>query len=182
MDKSLHDSPVNIEEKLKTLPASPGVYMMKGGNGEVLYVGKAKNLRARVRSYFRVSGDDRYAVRFLASKTSDVDYIVTANEKEALLLEDTLLKQKKPRYNIRLKDSKTYVSVKITVREKFPRIIVTRQVKKDGSRYFGPYISARAVKDTVKFLRRIFPLCVCSAARFRNMTRPCLDYQLGLCS
>lgn len=156
--------------------------MMKGTSGEVLYIGKAKDLRARVRSYFREGGDGRYAVRFLSSRTADIDYIVTTNEKEALLLEDTLLKRHKPRYNIRLKDSKTYVSIKVTMKEKFPRILVTRQRKKDGSRYFGPYISAREVRDTIKFIRRIFPLCVCSEGEFRNRVRPCLDYQIGLCA
>jgi len=173
---------VDIEEKLSRLPASPGVYIMKGRTGEVLYIGKAKELRGRVRSYFRSSGDGRYSVRFLAAKVADIDYIVTSNEKEALFLEDTLLKQHKPRYNIRLKDSKTYVSIKVTMKEPFPRILVTRHRKKDGSRYLGPYVSAREVRETIKFLRRIFPLCTCSSAEFRNRTRPCLDYQLGLCS
>lgn len=145
-------------------------------------MGKARSLRARVRSYFRATGDGRYAVRFLASKTAVIDYIVTDNEKEALFLEDTLLKKFKPRYNIRLKDSKTYASIKITVGEKFPRILVTRQVKKDGSMYFGPYVSARGVREMIKTLRRVFPLCVRASARLPRMTRPCLDYQLGLCS
>ena len=170
-----------IEEKLAKLPSLPGVYIMKGATGEVLYIGKAKDLKGRVRSYFRETGDGRYTVRFLAGKVEDIDYIVTTNEKEALLLEDTLLKSHKPRYNIRLKDSKTYVSIKITIREKFPRILVTRQRKKDGSRYFGPYISSREVRETIKCIRRIFPLCVCSVSEFKNRSRPCLDYQLGLC-
>ena len=173
---------MNIEEKLKKIPASPGVYIMKGAGASVLYIGKAKNLRARVRSYFRETGDTRYAVKFLASRVHDIDTIVTANEKEALFLEDTLLKKHKPRYNIRLKDSKTYVSIKITLKDDYPRILVTRQIKKDGSRYFGPYLSARAVRETIKFIRRIFPLCVCSASVFNNRVRPCLDYQMGLCS
>ncbi|MBI5469422.1 MAG: excinuclease ABC subunit UvrC [Deltaproteobacteria bacterium] len=173
---------MEIEEKLKKLPDLPGVYIMKDRAGEVLYIGKAKNLKSRVRSYFQATGDGRYAVRFLASKTEDIDYIVTANEKEALFLEDTLLKQHKPRYNIRLKDSKTYVSIKITLKDRFPKILVTRQIKKDGSRYFGPYVSARAVRETIKFIRRIFPLCTCSASVFNNRVRPCLDYQLGICS
>lgn len=170
------------EEKLANIPAAPGVYMMKGRGGEVLYIGKAKSLRSRVRSYFRDTGDARYSIKFLSAKTEEVDYIVTSNEKEAFLLEDTLLKQHKPRYNIRLKDSKTYVSIKVTVNEEFPRILVTRQIKKDGARYFGPYVSARSVRETIKFIRRIFPLCVCSASVFRNRVRPCLDWQLGLCS
>ncbi len=172
---------MDIEEKLSTLPASPGVYLMKSKE-EVIYIGKAKNLRTRVRSYFLGKGDARYAVKYLARKVEDIDYIVTTNEKEALILEDTLLKKHKPRYNIRLKDSKTYVSIKITTNEKFPRIIVTRRIKRDGARYFGPYASARMVRDTVKYLRRIFPLCVCTPHEFRNRVRPCLDYQLGLCT
>lgn len=171
-----------MEEKLKNLPAAPGVYIMKGKNGEVLYIGKAKSLRSRVRSYFRDGGDTRYSVKFITSRVEDIDYIVTANEKEALFLEDTLLKRHKPRYNIRLKDSKTYVSIKLTVQEKFPRILVTRHIKKDGSRYFGPYVSARDVRETIKFIRKIFPICTHSITGFRIKTRPCLDYQLGLCA
>lgn len=173
--------PSTIEEKLKNLPSSPGVYIMRGRNNAVLYIGKAKDIKDRVRSYFRNTADSRYAVRFLASKVSDIDYIVTSNEKEALLLEDTLIKQHKPKYNISLKDSKTYVSIKLTLNEKFPRILVVRQIKKDGARYFGPYVSASVVRDTVKLIRRIFPLCVCSPAVFNNRSRPCLDFQLGLC-
>jgi len=173
---------MEIEEKLKALPVAPGVYIMRGKDGVALYIGKAKSLRSRVRSYFRETGDGRYAVKFLARMVADIDCIVTTNEKEALLLEDTLIKQHRPKYNISLKDSKTYVSIKITMAEKYPRILVTRQVKKDGSRYFGPYPSARAVRETVKFIRRLFPLCVCSSSVFRNRVRPCLDYQLHLCS
>ncbi|HKZ46607.1 MAG TPA: excinuclease ABC subunit UvrC, partial [Thermodesulfobacteriota bacterium] len=175
-------------------------YLMKGNKGEVLYIGKAKNIRNRVRSYFRETADTRYTVKFLASKIVDIEYIVTTNEKEAIILENTLLKKHKPRYNIRLKDDKTYVSIKLTLSEKFPRIFITRQIKhvpagskqgKDGSRsplkacgdkYFGPYSSAQKARETVRFIRRLFPLCTCSPAEFRNRVRPCLDYQLGICS
>ncbi|MBI5561443.1 MAG: excinuclease ABC subunit UvrC [Deltaproteobacteria bacterium] len=174
---------MDIESTINSLPRSPGVYIMKGARGAILYIGKAKSLRSRVQSYFRPSpsGDQRYAVRFLASKAEGIEFIVTANEKEAFLLEDTLIKKEKPRYNIQLKDSKTYVSIKLSLPEKFPRISATRQIKKDGSRYFGPYVSGRAVREAIKFIRRIFPLCTCSPAVFRNRARPCLDYQLGLC-
>lgn len=177
-------SPPSIEEKIKALPTTPGVYIMKGGKdaSSILYIGKAKNLRSRVRSYFRKTGDTRYAARFLSEKTKDVDCIVTSSEKEALILEDTLLKKHKPRYNIRLKDDKTYVSIKLTVQEKFPRIMITRSIVSDGARYFGPYGSAKGVRETLKFLRTIFPLCVCTPHKFRNKTRPCLDYQMRLCS
>jgi excinuclease ABC subunit C len=172
---------MNLEEKITSLPTTSGVYLMKGRRG-IIYIGKAANLRSRVRSYFRKSGDTRYAARFLASKVVDVEFILTTNEKEALILEETLLKKHRPRYNIRLKDDKTYVSIKMTMNEDFPRILVTRRVIKDGSRYFGPYASSGMVRDTIKFIRRIFPLCVCSVHEFRNRVRPCLDYQMGICS
>ncbi|MCP3677083.1 MAG: excinuclease ABC subunit UvrC [Deltaproteobacteria bacterium] len=170
------------EEKLKALPSLPGVYLMKGDGGEVLYIGKAKNIRVRVRSYFHGRSDDRYTVRFLVAKVAGLDYIVTANEKEAFILEDTLLKRYKPRYNIRLKDDKTYVSIMLTLSDTFPRILVTRRVKSDGSRYFGPYASAHKVRETIKFIRRLFPLCTCGKTEFNNRVRPCLDYQLGICA
>jgi len=187
-------------ESIRGLPQSPGVYLMKGSKGEVLYIGKAKNIRSRVRSYFRDTTDTRYTVKFLASKVSDIEYLITTNEKEAIILEDTLLKKHKPRYNIRLKDDKTYVSIKLTLSEKFPRILVTRQVRTEGKRsllkpahacfkrgacgdkYFGPYASAQKARETVRFIRHLFPLCSCSLSEFRNRVRPCLDYQLGICS
>src|SRR3989344_2679005 len=187
-------------ESIKGLPQYPGVYLLKGSKGEVLYIGKAKNIRSRVRSYFRDTTDTRYTVKFLASKVSDIEYLITTNEKEALILEDTLLKKYKPRYNIRLKDDKTYVSIKLTLSEKYPRILITRQIKKEGGRsplkpapacfkrgvcgdkYFGPYASAQKARETVKFTRRLFPMCTCSPSEFRNRVRPCLDYQLGICS
>ncbi|MBI5048390.1 MAG: excinuclease ABC subunit UvrC [Deltaproteobacteria bacterium] len=168
--------------RIKNLPQSPGVYLMKGIMGDVLYVGKAKNIRNRVSSYFRETSDTRYTVKFLASKVFDIEYIVTTNEKEAIILEDTILKKYKPRYNIRLKDDKTYVSIKLTLEEKFPRIFITRHIKKDSSRYFGPYASAQKARETVRFIRRIFPLCSCSLSEFANRVRSCIDYQLGICS
>ncbi len=173
---------LKIQKILKSLPSSPGVYLMKGSKGETLYIGKAKNLKSRVRSYFNKSSDSRYSVKFLITKTKDIETILTTNEKEALILEETLLKKFKPRYNIRLKDDKTYVSIKLTSHEDFPRIFITRQITKDGSRYFGPYGSVSMVKETLKYLRRIFPLCVCNKFDFRNRSRDCLDYQIGLCS
>lgn len=176
---------MEINEILKSLPALPGVYIMKGQpgpRGTILYIGKAKNLRTRVRSYFRKSSDTRYAAQFLAARVRDIDYIVTTNEKEALILEETLLKKHKPRYNIRLKDDKTYLSIKITTNEKFPRIFTTRRIKKDGARYFGPYTSAGMAKETIRFLRRIFALRVCGNSEYANRVRPCLDYQLGICA
>lgn len=172
---------MELNEKIEFIPRSPGVYIMKRGKS-IIYIGKAADLRLRVRSYFRKTTDTRIAARFLADRATDIDYIITTTEKEALILEETLLKKHKPRYNIRLKDDKTFVSIRLTVNEDFPRISITRRVRDDGARYFGPYASAKMVRETVKSLRKIFPLCVCSPHEFRNRVRPCLDYQLGICS
>jgi excinuclease ABC subunit C len=169
-----------LEAKLLTLPASPGVYLFKDPNGEVIYVGKAKNLRARVRQYAR-GGDGRVHIRFLLSQLADVEVIVTHNEKEALLLENTLIKQYWPRYNIRLKDDKTYWHVKATVQDAWPRLFLTRQVVKDGSKYLGPFHSSTAIQATLEIIRKVFPLRTCSDTVFHNRTRPCLEYQLKRC-
>ena len=168
-----------LEEKLAAVPPSPGVYLLKERGGTVIYVGKAKSLRARVWSYFR-GGDGRSQVRFLVQRVRDIECLVTRNEKEALLLEDSLIKQFKPRYNIRLKDDKSYVSVKITKHD-WPRVVVTRRIVKDGGRYFGPFHSAAAVRDTLDIIRKVFPLRTCSDVVFRNRSRPCLEYQIKRC-
>lgn len=170
----------SVDDKLETLPPRPGVYLLKDKAGGVLYVGKAKSLRARVSSYFR-GGDGRYQIEFLVRKIDDVECLVTRNEKEALILENNLIKQYKPRYNVRLKDDKSYVSVKITSRDEWPRVLVTRKIVKDGSRYFGPFHSASAVRDTIDVIRKVFPLRTCSDAVFRNRSRPCLEYQIKRC-
>lgn len=168
------------DEKLDGIPARPGVYLLKDRHGRVIYVGKAKSLRSRVRSYFR-GGDDRSQVRFLIDRVADFETLVTANDKEALILENNLIKQYKPRYNIRLKDDKSYVSVKITVEEEWPRVSVTRKIADDGSRYFGPFASAVSVRKTLDTIRKVFPLRNCSDGVFRNRSRPCLEYQIRRC-
>jgi excinuclease ABC subunit C len=169
-----------IEEKLDNLAARPGVYLLKDRHGKVIYVGKAHNLRARVRIYFR-GGDERSQVAFLVRRVADVDTLVTANDKEALILENNLIKQYKPRYNIRLKDDKSYVSVKVTTGDAWPRILVTRKIVKDGSRYFGPFASAYGVRQTLDTIRKVIPLRTCSDGVFRNRSRPCLEYQIKRC-
>lgn len=156
------------------------MYLLKDASGKVIYVGKAKNLRARLRQYVR-GGDERSQIRFLLAKIADVETLVTANDKEALILENTLIKQYKPRYNIRLKDDKSYVSVKVTVQDPWPRILVTRRIVKDGSRYFGPYDSAASVRETLDMIRKVIPLRTCPDAVFRNRSRPCLEYQIKRC-
>ncbi|MGI6461297.1 MAG: excinuclease ABC subunit UvrC [Candidatus Hydrogenedentales bacterium] len=163
------------------MPADPGCYLMRDTKGAVIYVGKAKNLRARIRSYMNES-DSRYTVRFLMGRVAHLDFLVTNNEKEALLLENSLIKHHKPRYNIRLKDDKTYVSLRVNLEHPFPRVTITRKRRKDGSRYFGPYPSASAVRDTLRLLQRVFPLRTCSDSVLNNRTRPCLYFQMKQCS
>ncbi len=174
-------SPQTLEEQIQNLPTSPGVYLMKDQEGTVLYVGKAKNLRHRVRTYFGKSGDTRYSLRFLMPKVNQVETFLTDTEKEALILENTLIKKYKPRHNINFKDDKTYFSLKFSLNEKFPRLSLVRKVKKDGARYFGPYASSAAVKQTLKLLQGIFPLRTCSQTNFRNRSRPCLNFQIKRC-
>jgi excinuclease ABC subunit C len=169
-----------VEAKLGLLPTTPGVYLFKDAKGEVIYVGKAKNLRARVRQYAH-GGDGRVQIRFLLAQLADVEVLITSSEKEALLLENTLIKQHWPRYNIRLKDDKSYWHVKVTTHEPWPRIFLTRQILKDGSKYLGPFHSSIAIQETIELIRKIFPLRTCSDTVFRNRTRPCLEYQIQRC-
>lgn len=178
---ALNEDP--LLRRLDNIPAAPGVYLLKDRAGKVLYVGKAKSLRSRVRAYFRGDGDQgdgRFQVRFLMRRVRDFDTLVTASEKEALILENNLIKQYKPRYNIRLKDDKSYLSAKIT-NHPWPRITVTRRIVKDGGRYFGPFGSADGLRETIDVIRKVFPLRTCSDGVFRNRSRPCLEYQIKRC-
>lgn len=167
---------------LRKYPLTPGVYQMLGRDDEILYVGKAKQLRNRLRSYFSAGGDGRAHIPLLMEKVARVEVIVTDTEKEALLLENTLIKQHRPRYNIDLRDDKTYVSVRIDLRETFPALQVVRQLKNDGASYFGPYSSAGAIRQTLKEIYRIFPLRHAAIERCSKRSRPCLFYQIGQCS
>jgi len=173
---------VNLLEKAKTFPRKPGVYLFRGAKGEVLYVGKAKVLRNRVRSYFRSGGDERPQVVFLLKKTKDIDFIVTDSEKEALLLENTLIKRYNPRYNLELRDDKTYVSIRIGSDHDFPGISITRRPKKDGATYFGPYSSSRAAREAIDQIIRYFKVRSCREREFANRVRPCLKYDIGRCT
>jgi excinuclease ABC subunit C len=166
----------------RSQPAAPGVYLMKDDAGEVLYVGKAKDLRRRLRSYLKVGRDERPQVRFLLERATRVETIVTDTEKEALLLEDTLIKEHRPRYNIDLRDDKTFVSLRLDLREPFPAFEIVRRVHTDGARYFGPFTSAAAVRDTLKEIHRLFALRRFPLARCRRRSRPCLYHQMGQCS
>ena len=167
---------------LKKYPQTPGVYLMLDGSGQVLYVGKAKQLRSRLRSYFSATGDGRQQIPLLMNKVERIETIVTDTEKEALLLENTLIKKHRPRYNIELRDDKTYVSVRIDLNDPFPMMQVVRQVRNDGARYFGPYSSAAAIRETLREIYRIFPLRHAAMERCRKRGRPCLFHQIGQCS
>jgi excinuclease ABC subunit C len=169
---------------LRQLPVSPGVYLMKGADGRVLYVGKADALRHRVRSYFGSKAALDARILRMTEEVADVDYIVTDTVSEAFLLENNLIKEHRPRFNIRLRDDKTYPFVKITLGEDFPRIVRTRKVARDGSRYFGPYASASSVDETLKLLRKIFPFRTCNLDipdGKRVLERPCLLYYIKRC-
>jgi excinuclease ABC subunit C len=169
---------------LRQLPTSPGVYLMKNADGRVLYVGKADVLRNRVRSYFgSKAGVDSRIVR-MTQEVADIDYVVTDTVSEAFILEGNLIKEHRPRFNIRLRDDKSYPFVQITLAEDFPRIVRTRKLKRDGSRYFGPYASASSVDETLKLLRKIFPFRTCNLEipeGKRVLERPCLLYYINRC-
>ena len=169
-----------LESKLPLLPTTPGVYLFRDKAGDVIYVGKAKNLRARVRQYAR-GGDGRVQIRFLLAQLADVEVLITNSEKEALLLENTLIKQHWPRYNIRLKDDKSYWHIKVTTQDPWPRLFLTRHIVKDGNKYLGPFHASTAVQETLEVIRKTFPLRTCSDTVFRNRTRPCLEYQIKRC-
>ncbi|CCW35315.1 excinuclease ABC subunit UvrC [Chthonomonas calidirosea] len=171
-----------VEEKLKTLPARPGCYLYKGEQGEILYVGKAINLRNRVRSYFQKGANLTPKVRRLVSKIADLEVIVCDSELEALVLECSLIKKHRPPFNVRLRDDKQYPYLCLTTSEPFPRLILTRRVRQDKNRYFGPYPNSRAVRTTMELINRIFPLISCGKPFDGSPVRkPCLYYHLGQC-
>lgn len=173
---------MDLQNKLATLPASPGVYLMLNGAGEIIYVGKAINLRNRVRSYFQKGSSQPAKVRILVEHIVDFEYILTDSEMEALILENNLIKKHAPRYNVRLKDDKTYPYIKVTMQETFPRVLMVRKRLNDGARYFGPYTDVTAVKETLAFLRKIFPVRSCRKNIEEGGTeRPCLNYHIGRC-
>jgi excinuclease ABC subunit C len=171
-----------IKERLSSLPAKPGVYLMKDDAGKVIYVGKAIRLRDRVRSYFHAAGGQTRKVRRLVQHLTDFEFIVTGSELEALILECNLIKKYRPRYNVRLKDDKRYPYIKITLQEDFPRIYTVRRMENDGARYFGPYTSSKAVRQTMELLRKLFPYLTCKREITGQDKRPCLYYHIGRCA
>jgi excinuclease ABC subunit C len=170
-----------LQEKLDNLPTKPGVYLMKDENGQILYVGKAINLRSRVRSYFHASAEYNHKIERLVARIADLEIIVTGSELEALILESNLIKRHKPRYNIRLKDDKHYPYIKVTWQEDYPKVLIVRRMEQDGARYFGPFTAAWSVQQTLHTLRRVFPYLTCNRVITGHDERACLYFDIGLC-
>jgi excinuclease ABC subunit C len=177
-----------VRENLPNIPTSPGVYIFKDVHGEALYIGKAENLRARVRQYFHERGDGRLNVQFLMRKVADVEVITTASNKEAVILERTLVHEQQPRYNIELRDDKSFLSIRIDLGSPWPWLVpirtraITAGMRRDPKTLlFGPYASGGAIKQTLRLINRLFPLRTCSDHVFRNRSRPCLQHQIGRC-
>jgi len=171
-----------LKEKVKDFPIQSGVYLMKNRSEKIIYVGKAKNLRNRVRSYFTESKDLSTKTKYLVQNIFSIEFILTHTEVEAFLLEASLIKKHRPRYNIRLRDDKSYPYIKMSMGDTFPRLYLSRKVKQDESIYFGPYTSGAAVFGTIRFLNRVFKIRDCTDAVMKLRTRPCLSYQIGRCS
>lgn len=174
--------PENVERKLDALPVQPGVYVFLDRRGNVLYVGKARSLRSRVRSYFQPGGSDtRFFIHRLPHEIGDLETFVVGNEKEAALLENALIKEKKPRYNFKLRDDKEFLSLRIDLRDAWPKLTVVRKPRQDGAHYYGPYDSATAARKTLRLANRFFHLRTCRDSDFERRLRPCLQYQIKRC-
>ena len=172
----------SLEEKIRQLPRQPGIYLMKDERGEVIYVGKAKDLRSRVRSYFQEGGRDQFRlITEQIEEVADVDVVVAGSEKEALILENNFIKQFRPRYNVLFRDDKSFVSIKIPLDEPYPRPLVTRRTEAEEALYFGPYANAGAARETLRVLQDLFPLRKCSLRQCRETDRPCIYGQMEKC-
>ncbi len=173
---------VQLREKIQEFPMQSGVYLMKNSTSKIIYVGKAKNLRARVKSYFLNSQDLTPKTKLLVHNIRSIEYILTKTEVEAFLLEASLIKKHRPKYNIRLKDDKNYPYIKVSLNDKFPRLYLSRNVKRDGSFYFGPFTKGAAVTHTIRYLNQTFQIRDCSDAELSSRKRPCLNFQMERCS
>ncbi len=171
----------SLSSKIAQLPDRPGIYIMKDRRGEVIYVGKAINLKSRVRSYFQKSRDESRLITRQIGEVRDVDILVTHNEKEAFILENNFIKQFTPKYNVLYRDDKSFASIKIPLNEPFPRPVITRKVKDKRAKYFGPYSNSKAARETLNFLHEVFPLRKCTLKQFNAAARPCLYGQMGKC-
>jgi len=170
-----------LREQIERFPHAPGVYLMKDASGTIVYVGKAKNLRNRVRQYFSHSGDPRYHIRLGLLSVVAVDFLATHTEKEALILENTLIKKHHPRFNIALRDDKNHIHLRLDPQQHYPRLTIVRRPGKDKAHYFGPYASSQAVRETLRVLARAFPLRSCTDAVMNSRSRPCLYHEIGQC-
>lgn len=166
---------------LKDIPYKPGVYIFKNKSGKIIYIGKAKDLNKRIRSYLGHGRDKNFKSSVILENAHDISYIITSTEKEALILEGNLIKKHKPRYNVILKDDAGYPLIRLDVQNRYPRLAIVRRIKKDGSLYFGPFTSASAVRSTMKLIGPIFPLRKCGTKEIPKRSRPCLNYQMGTC-
>jgi len=173
---------MDVREQIERFPRTPGVYLMKDGGGRIVYVGKAKNLRNRVRQYYSQGGDPRYHIRLGLPSVVDIDFLATETEKDALILENTLIKKHKPRFNINLRDDKNHVHLRLDPKQAYPRLTVVRRPGKDKAQYFGPYASSQAVRETLRLLYRAFPIRSCTDTVFHSRTRPCLYHEIGQCA
>ena len=171
-----------LKEKANNLPHEPGVYLMKNNKGEIIYVGKAKSLQNRVSTYFQNTKHQRFKTTVLVDRISTFEYIVTDTEVEALILENNLIKKHNPKYNIQLKDDKTYPYIKVSTQQNFPRVYKTRVIKNDGARYFGPYTDIRAVNNLLELLHDIYPLRTCKKRNMERQERACLNYHIEKCA
>jgi excinuclease ABC subunit C len=172
----------SLNQKIDRLPTHPGVYLFKDKKGTILYVGKAGNIKHRVSSYFqKPTGKDLKTLAML-EKVTDIDTIVTDTEKEAFILENNLIKVHRPRYNVKLRDDKNYPCLKLSMEDDFPTLTIVRRIKKDGSLYFGPYPSATSLKETLRLIRRLFPIRTCLDTKFSNRLRPCINYEMDRCA
>jgi excinuclease ABC subunit C len=171
-----------ILEKVRRLPSAPGVYLMRDSGGTIIYVGKAVNLKNRVRSYFNTRQEQTFKIKHMIPRINDIDYFITASEEEALILELNLIKRHKPYYNVRLKDDKTFPYLKISLDEDYPRVQITRRLEEDKARYFGPFSSAYSIRQTLKVIKEIFPFRSCPKDLSKKLPRPCLEYDIHKCS
>jgi len=167
--------------RISAFPHLPGIYMFKDAAGAILYIGKARDLRKRIGNYFRGGDAVDVKTRIMLGRAADLEYAVTTSEKDALLLEASLIKKHRPRYNVVLRDDKNYLSIRIDPRDIYPRLDIVRRFQKDGALYFGPYTSARAARDTLKYLHQLFPLRLCKGKKLIPRERPCLNYSMGRC-
>lgn len=170
---------MTLKEKAASFPDKPGIYLFKNGRGEVIYVGKARSLESRVRSYFQPTDDPK--VRNILAETAEIDYLLTGSEREAAFIENNFVQQYQPKFNLRLKDDKSFPFIKVTVKDKIPGVYFSRRAARDGSRYFGPFSPAREARRTIGLVAKNFRLRTCEAAVFKGRKRPCLDYDLKLC-